>query len=103
MNPSRVMRNTVSVSLVVFLAACAASGPRLEAGRASGDNWKRDFRMTAGLDHLSRSGTYEDKVQSLDELLAQEMAKNPMCPNGYDVTRHGTTGVRYWWVEGVCA
>ena len=102
MNPNRVARNAVSFSLVVFLAACAATGPRLSIDHASGDGWKRDFRMTAGLHSLPSSKSYEDKVQSLDALLAQEMAKTPICPNGYNITKHGTTGVRYWYVEGLC-
>ena len=69
MNPSRFARNAVSFSLVVFLAACGASAVQLREDHASGDGWKRDFRMTAELSSLPKGSSYEVKVQSLDDLL----------------------------------
>ena len=104
MNASGFVRNALSLFLIAgFVTACGANAVRLREDHASGDGWKRDFRMTAELSSLVKSNTYEDKVQSLDELLAQEMTKTPICPNGYKVTNHGAQGVRYWWVEGICA
>ena len=104
MNPRGLVRNALCISVAAgVLAACGASAVRLREDHASGDGWKRDFRMTAELGSLPKGSSYEVKVQSLDDLLAQEMTKTPICAKGYQVTKHGADGVRYWFVEGVCS
>ena len=98
------MRSLIAMLAAIAVSACFFNtGIYLTEDHAEGPGGKRDFRMDVGHYSLPKRETPAEVRASLEQLLAVEMAKQRICPRGYEVTRDGCyEDCVHHWVEGVC-